>query len=217
MRIIKGCMLAATTLALLSGKAEAQDFFGSTNTTSINYNYIEAQYLVDIDSTPPVLATVLIDVFDNWSITGEYTSQDFGNVAELAGLNPEFAVINAEVTAISVGGLYHRSFPFLKQSDWIAGVLLGRAEVVAEAPAIGAEETTKFNFQEFFAGIRKTLTPKLEGELTLNYFRALDDDDITADVTLVYRLLRSFDVALSGNEIGGDEGNILGVGLRYTW
>ena len=218
MRLIKGCTLACTTLALLSGKAQAQDLFDSTNTTSLRYNYVEAQYLFNLDASPPVLATALLDVWDNWSILGEFLNVDIDDAAEQFGADSQTEV-TAEATLISVGALYHQRFSLLTQSDWIAGFLLGWGEVRLEIPQLFVDEEDSFSFQELFAGVRKTLAPKLEGEVTLNYSRSsdLDVNEITADVTLVYRVLRSFDVALAGNDIGGDDGNNLGIGLRYTW
>ena len=225
MRAIHGCILAGTALTLLSGRAQAQDLFGSTNSTSHSYNYVEAQYLIGVDASPPVLATVLLDVWNNWSITGEFTRQEFGNMAEeIAGLDPRLFNATPELTTFAVGGLYHRQFAMMQQSDWIAGFLIGRGEGSVDVPEIpGASADIGFNFQEIYAGIRKTLGPSLEGELTLNYLRLSEfgTDEITADAKLVYRALPSFDVALSGNTLGGkgvsDDGNIFGIGLRYTW
>ena len=214
MRIISGCILASFTLALLSGNAHAQDLFRSTNTTSHNYNFVEAQYLVGLETTPPVLATVLLDVFRNWSIKGEFQQYDFGNLAE-----EDEAAITVEAISVAVGGLYHRPFPLVEGSDLIAGFLVGRLELTVEAEETG---DTLFedglNFQELYAGFRKTLARKLEGEVSLNYYRDEFDDEFTADVKLVYRVIRSFDVALAGNQLGGGEfGNIIGIGARYTW
>ena len=224
MRVINGCILAGTALALLSDGAQAQDLFGSTNTTSHSYNFLEVQYLVDVDASPPVLASVLLDVWNNWSIKGEFSRQDFGNTAELRGLDATLFDVNDELTAISVGGLYHQPFPILRQSDWIAGFLIGwgKASVESEQLAVDFEDT--FSYQEVYAGLRKTLAAKLEGEVTLNYLRSpgVDTNEFSADAKLVYRVVRSFDVALSGNTLGGDglsgvDGNIFGIGFRYTW
>ena len=225
MRVINGCILAWTALALLSGgRAQAQDLFSSTNTTTHSYNFVEAQYLVGIDASPPVLASVLLDVWHNWSIKGEFLRQDFGNVAELVGLDSSLFDVNAELTAISVGGLYHQPLSILRQSDWIAGFLIGWGEGVVESEQLAVDRKDRFSFQEVYAGFRKTLAARLEGELTLNYLRSpgADTNEFSADVKLVYRVVRSFDVALSGNTLGGDglsgnDGNILGIGFRYTW
>ena len=226
MRVINGCILAGTALAFSSGAAQAQDLFGSTNTTSHSYNFVEVQYLAGVDASPPLLATALLDVWKNLSIKGEFSRQDFGNMAEeLAGLDSRLFDATPELTTFAVGGLYHQQFPLLRQSDWIAGFLIGRGEASIDVPQIaGANVDIDFNFQEIYAGIRKTLAPKLEGELTLNYLRAsdIDTDEFSADIKLVYRVIRSFDVALSGNTLGGDglsgdDGNIFGIGFRYTW
>lgn len=217
MRVISRYILASTTLVLFGGNAHAQDLFGSTNTTSHSYNYIEAQYLVDVDATPPVLASILLDASDHWSIKGEYIKQDFGNQADLAGLDPSVIEINAEITAVSVGGLYHRPFSMLKRSDWIAGFMVGRAEILIESEQLGFRESSNFSFQELYAGIRKTFTPKLEGEVAINYYRDSDTSDFSGDVKVVYRVIRSFDVALAVNEINSDGDNFVGIGLRYTW
>ena len=209
--------LTAVLGFMLSAPVYAQDLFSSTNSTTHSYNYLEAQYLVGVDASPPVLATLLLDVTDNASFKAEYLSQDFGDVGARLGLLSGQVVL-AEARLLSIGGLYHQPLPMIDQSDWIAGLMFGRAEVEVEAPSIGVKADDAYSFQEIYAGLRKTLGPRLEGEASVNFYRDSNSTDVTADVKLVYRVATSFDIALAGNELGGGEGsNILGIGLRYTW
>jgi len=206
--------LAVASL-MLSTSALSQDFFSSTNSTVHSYNYLELQYLLDVDASPPVLATMVLDISNNWSLKAEYLNQDFGDVTEEFGFDPDMFSFEAEAQVISVGGLYHAPLASVEQTDWIAGLMLGRIYVSVKEIDLDIVVEDDSGFQEVYAGFRRTFSPRLEGEATLSYFRTSDDSDTTADVTIVYRAFEKLDVALAGNELG--DADIIGIGLRYTW
>lgn len=213
MRVSSGCLIVGAVL-FSNDAVMAQDLFESTSSTSHSYNYLEAQYLVDVDVSPPVLATLLLDVTDNWSFKAEYISQDHGDVSRLLA-DPSVGTVTAEEQRISGGALYHTPLAIIGQSDFIAGAMLGRTDIAVELPAQGRSETSYSVFTEFYSGIRRTLGTRLEGELAINYYIDSDGSALTADAKLVYRVASSFDVALAGNELG--VGNVIGIGLRYAW
>jgi hypothetical protein len=225
MRQISQWLLAASSLIVCS-EAVSQDLFKSSNSTTHSYNYIEVQYLLGIETSPPVLGTLLIDVTDEWSFKAEYRSLDFGDVGNVvpAAAQNNFAV-TLEAIQYSVGGLYHTPSVNFDQSDWVMGFMLGRSEQTVDLTEVTTLERFSiddtFSFQEVYAGVRRTLSPKLEGEATVNFYRTADFDDLTLDVKLVYRAIDNFDVALSANQlVSSDEfqgSDILGIGLRYTW
>ena len=211
-----GSLLLATGTALCCGGVQAQDLFSSTNTTVHSYNYVEVQYLIDMDTKPPVLASAVLDITENWSLKAEYIQQDFGDIAGFFGESiPEDVIVTLEGQIYSAGALYHKPLESISQSDWIAGFMFGRLEAELKAPQFGVSESFSESFSEIYAGIRRTLTTELEGEVAVNYYRSSDSSEVTGDVKLVYRLNETFDVALAGNELGGE--NVFGIGLRYAW
>ncbi len=227
-------VIICTALAT-GGSASAQDLFSSTNSAEHSYSYLEVQYLLDTEASPPVLATLLVDLTEGWSFKAEFRNQDFGDASEDLGLDqqllelgidPGTVNVEAEVESrwISAGILYYRSLAAFDQTDWIAGAMYGEVDVSIEyriqldpdfLPFV-SRETLDFNFQEFYIGLRRTFTPKLEGEATINRFRSDLFSETTADIRLVYRVGEALDIALSGNELTGDD-EFYGVGLRYTW
>lgn len=214
MRQIKLWALALAS-TLLSTSAISQDLFSSTNSTVHSYSYVEVQYLLDVDAKPPLLASLLLDVSDHWSLKAEYLNQDFGNVAAQFGLDPNRVQLLASAQALGIGGLYHQPLAQIDQTDWIAGFMLGRIEIVGEAPAINRSTREAQGFQEFYAGLRRTFSSRLEGEAALNLLHTDGEVDLTVDVKFVFRVINSIDLALAGNELGGAD--IIGIGLRYTW
>ncbi|MFK7996270.1 MAG: hypothetical protein AB8B87_19180 [Granulosicoccus sp.] len=210
---VRGLLVIAS--ALFSTSALSQDLFSSTNSTVHSYNYLEVQYLTDMDASPPVLAALLLDISDNWSFKAEYLNQEYDDLASEFDFVDNSVVVTASAQVLSAGGLYHHPFSRMAQSDWIAGFMLGRTEVSVEIPSINFSGEADQSFQEFYAGIRRTFTPKLEGEATINLYRDSDTTDTTYDVKVVYRAFEAFDVAVAGNELGGAD--IIGIGLRYTW
>ncbi|MFK7861766.1 MAG: hypothetical protein AB8B64_23320 [Granulosicoccus sp.] len=216
--LYKSKLMLAIAGTVLGTPALSQDLFRSTNTTVHSYSYVEVQYLVDSDASPPLLAALLLDVSSRLSVRAEYLNQDY-----FVGANPEInrPESNQDVQELSIGGLYHQPFSRMKQLDWIAGFMLGRGEVNIELPTQRFNGTLEYDFQELYAGIRRTLASKLEVEALLNFRRqdelTLDTVTtvITGDAKLVYRAFDKVDVALAINEIG--DGDQFGIGLRYTW
>lgn len=202
-------LLAGALALTATSTLQAQDLLRSTGVATRSYNYVEIQYLVDMEASPPLLATLVMDITDSLSFRGEYLNQSFNISDPESGL-----AFDADAEALSVGVLYHQRLDAMENTDWVAGFMVGRAEVEGRFLGISAKETN--NFQEAYLGIRRTLSSELEFEVGANFYRGDDGDiDPTADVKLVLRIQPSIDIALAGNEIG--EADILGIGLRYTW
>lgn len=214
MQLFKTPLLALATL-ILATPAWSQDLFRSANTTTHSYNYVEAQYVFDVDASPPVLATLLLDITNNWSFKAEYYNVDDTDSIPLIEGDSTLFEVTAEAQVLSLGGLYHAPFNWMDRSDWIAGLMIGRIELEGEVPAFDFQVDDTVNFQEVYLGLRRTFSSRVEGEATVNYYRDSDDNETTADVKLIFRVLDPFDIALSGNELGGED--LFGIGLRYTW
>ncbi len=235
MRRIASSVIACLSVAI-SGAVTAQDLFSSTNSTEHSYNYLEVQYLLDTEASPPVLATLLVNLTDSWSFKAEFSNQDFSDASdelgldallEEEGLDPDAVNARAGIESrwISAGVLYFKPLANLERSDWIAGLMYGQIDVTVDItlrfgpplPPFLLEESEDFNFQEFYIGIRRTFSPNLEGEATINRFQSSDlFSETTGDVKLVYRVRESLDVALAANELTGND-EFFGIGLRYTW
>jgi len=207
----RGKWLLALAGTLLSNSAVSQDLFRSTNTTVHSYNYLEVQYLVDTDASPPLLATLLVDVSQRWSIKAEYRNQDF----EFSAATEDQLDLSYEAQTLAIGALYHKPFARMKQSDWIAGFMVGREELSVSIPERNLSGSLETNFQEVYAGVRRTFSSKVEGEAALNYFRDENRNQLSGDVKIVYRALEKVDVALAINNIG--DSDLFGIGFRYTW
>lgn len=208
-------MLAGMTglLAVASSPSQAQDLVGSANSVTRSYNYVELQYLPEMDNDLPILALAVVDLNDNWSLRGEYLRQEETD-------NSLGVAIDAEAIGYSIGLLYHQPLQAMENSDWVAGLMIGRIEIEVTSDLLVERLTEEIDFQEFYLGIRRTLSPELEGEIGLNAYRGEEPDgsndtSISGDLKLVYRIRPSLDIALSLNEIG--ETDLLGIGLRYTW
>lgn len=198
----------AGLLAVVAAPVQAQDLVSSVNSVTRSYNYVEIQYLPDVDADLPILAIAVIDINDNWSLRGEYTKLDI----DLGDDSVDF-----DAVAYSVGVLYHKPLVAMSNSDWVAGLSLGRIDLEIDYAFLDEPITGSVDFQEGYLGIRRTLTPKLEGEAGVTAYHDEDESDISleGDLKLVYRVRPSLDIALSLNEIG--EGDLFGFGLRYTW
>lgn len=198
-------------LPMMAGThVRAQDLLGSTGSTTRSYSYFEVQYLPELDADLPLLANLVVDITDSISVRAEYLKQATTIVEPSSGLEIDF-----DGEALSLGLLYHQPLAAIADSDWVVGLSLGR--VSAEGSAFGGLLTTEVsdNTQEAYAGIRRTMTDKIEGEAGLTALRVSGDTDVTGDLRVVFRVRPSVDVALALNEIG--EGDFFGIGFRYTW
>lgn len=204
--------LLAGVLATTAVPGQAQDLVSSVNSVTRSYNYVEIQYLPEIEADLPILAIAVIDLNDNWSLRAEYTKLDAG----------EEDLFELEASSSSLGVLYHKPLAAISNSDWVAGLMIGKVDIEIDSPIFEQTLEGSSNFQEGYLGIRRTLMPALEGEVGLTAYRSEDENgenDITfeGDLKVVYRVLTSLDVALSLSEIGISDGNLFGFGLRYTW
>lgn len=198
----------AGLLAAVTAPVQAQDLVSSVNSVTRSYNYVEIQYLPEVDADLPILAIAVIDINDNWSLRGEYTKLDI----DLGDDSVDFNAVG-----YSLGVLYHKPLAAMSNSDWVAGLSFGKIDLEIDYIYLDEPITGTTDFQEGYLGIRRTLTPQLEGEVGVTAYHDEDDSDISfsGDLKLVFRVRPSLDIALSLNEIG--EGDLFGFGLRYTW
>ena len=203
------CLFTIFTLTA-SAPLWSQDLLGSTGSTTRSYSFVEVQYLPDLDADLPLLATIVVDVADSISVTGQYLKQSTSLI------EPETQVeFDLDGEALSIGLLYHQTLDAISDSDWVAGLSLGR--VRAEGSALNGLVTAKSSeeFQEGYIGIRRTMTNTIEAEFGLTALRLDGDTDVTGEFRAVFRIRPSLDIALALNEIG--EADLFGVGFRYTW
>ncbi|MFK7853996.1 MAG: hypothetical protein AB8B79_07785 [Granulosicoccus sp.] len=199
------------TLPMMAGShAWAQDLLGSTGSTTRSYSYFEVQYLPELDTDLPLLANLVVDITDSISVRAEYLKQASTLIDAGTGLEIDF-----DGEALSLGLLYHQPLAAIADSDWVAGLSFGRVRVEGSFANGLFNVETSDDFQEAYAGIRRTLSDKVEGEAGITAFRILGDTDFTGDLRIVFRVRPSVDVALALNEIG--EGDLFGIGFRYTW
>jgi len=57
------------------GNVSAQDIFRSAAQSTRSYNYIEAQYLANVDQISPFFVKGLLDLNGSFALTGRYTNQ----------------------------------------------------------------------------------------------------------------------------------------------
>jgi len=197
--------IVVVTACWLATPAAAQDVFGTTGSSVHSYNYVEFQYLVNIDTDLPLFLTALVDINESLSFNAEYIR--LTDTVAANGLS-----VDVEGEGYGVGLVYHEPFTRIPDTDWFAGFLIGRITATGEVGDVRA--SVGDNFQEVYTGLRRTLSPKLEGEVGVNLFRA-DSTDVTLDVRFVYRFRPSYDIAFGISEIGND--SLFGIGLRYAW
>ncbi len=210
----KSLILLAGLLLAFSAGLKAQDLIGSTNSATRSYNYVEIQYFPDMEIDLPFLATAIVEVKDHWSLWGEYLKQDFDNIGSAVGLGEDVSV-DASASLLSLGVLYHDQFTHMTDTDWVAGLLVGSLDIEIELNDTGQRASETSTVYDVYLGLRRTLGPKLEGELGVNAFINDGDQTYTGDIKFVYRVKPAIDVAIAMSEIG--EGENLGIGLRYTW
>ena len=195
----------------------SQDLFESNVSTTRSYNYLELQYLFNVDASPPLMATLLLGVSRNWSLKAEYSTRDETELLPTLQGDADSVRIDVESQSGSIGALFHTAVPAIDHTDFIVGLMFGRTEIKGEVLSDFLNFTVDDSraFQEAHVGFRRSFLPTLEGEIAVNYRRESDDSETTADITLVFRALEFFDVAFAGNQLGGEQ--TLGIGLRYTW
>lgn len=208
--------LILSILSLMgSSHLQAQDLLGSTGSVTRSYSYVEFQYLPEIaDDTDglPVLLDIVVAVTDTISLTGGY------QLAAASASNAAGDVTAAvQVQSLTVGVSYHQELTALANSDWVAELSLGRNEVKASRNERGDVTSAQgsSNFQFAYAGIRRSFTDKLEGEVGITVERNEVDTEVTGEIRAVYRLMDPIDIAVAFNDIG--ETDLFGIGLRYTW
>lgn len=197
---------------------EAQDLFDSTNTATRSYNFVELQYITDMDVDLPLLANISVAVTDSISFVGVYTKTD----VDVDDDDTDGITLDAGVESFGIGLEYHNTFNYFSDTDWVAGLIVGQARIDLSASAvdefgqdIGIQIEDTSSFQQASLGLRRTLTAKFEGEAGLSLFRTSDDSEVTGFAQVVYRLIPAVDIAISLTDI--TEQDLVGIGLRYTW
>ncbi|MBX2825072.1 MAG: hypothetical protein KTR33_10110, partial [Gammaproteobacteria bacterium] len=152
-QIMRG-LLAALAMAL-AVPAAAQDVFGNTGSSTHSYNYVEFQYLVNIDTDLPLYLTALIDINESLSFNAEYL-----RVTE--SVTESGQTLDLEAQQYGIGLVYHEPFGNFESTDWVAGFLIGR--ITASGRLGNVRASIGENFQQVYGGLRKTLSEKLEAE-----------------------------------------------------
>lgn len=194
--------------------AQAQDILSSTGSSTRRYNYVELQFLTNVDQSNPFLVTGLLDLTRGFALTGQFTNQREQLISDEPNLNGE-----AGTDLFTVGLLYRNQLFSFQNSDWFVEGAAGRLQLEVDTPA--AQITQGILILRGSGGIRQTLTERLELELSGDVLFAEatavtnSSTDVTVSATAVYRVVRFIDVALSINEVPNT--NIVGLGLRVTW
>lgn len=229
-------LLTASFALVVCTPLFAQDLFKSTGTSTRSYNYIEAQYLFDTVINVPILATLLLDIDESISITAEYLKQSdsvlFEDFDDDGDVN-----VDAESTSAMIGLLYHQPLSRQRNIDWVAAVSVGQVEAMAAARGVSLKSTARTHVGYF--GLRQSISARLEAEIGARIVQRdatkatvgvpdnipFDPDtvdtriagatDVLVDLKVVYRIAGFFDIALGVQ--GVSEGDLLGIGFRYTW
>jgi hypothetical protein len=183
----------------------AQDLFKSTGTSTRSYNYIEAQYLLELDIDVPVLATFLIDIDESLSLTAEYFT-----VSDI--VNFEGVDVDVDASTATAGLLYHRPLSRAKNVDWFVAMSIGREEAMVSAGGQTLKDAKRKHVG--LVGLRQSISAKLEAEAAVRV-QQVNTTDVTVDFKVVYRVAGNFDIALGARDVSDTD--LLGVGLRYTW
>ncbi|MCK5923158.1 MAG: hypothetical protein KAG66_19620 [Methylococcales bacterium] len=198
-------LLAASFALLVCMPLFAQDLFKSTGTSTRSYNYIEAQYLFELDIDVPFLATFSIDIDESLSITAEYFT-----ISQILTFNGEDFDVDAS-TAI-VGLLYHRPLSRQRNIDWFAAMSVGREEAMVSAGGQTLKDTTPKHVG--LVGLRQSISARLEAEAAVRVQQVVSTD-VSVEFKVVYRVAGNFDIALGARDVS--DADLLGIGLRYTW
>lgn len=208
-------LLMVIFLTLITGtQAQAQDILSSTGSSTRRYNYVEVQFLTNVDQSNPFLVTGLVDIAYGFAFIGQFTNQREQLISDEPNLNGE-----ASTDLFTLGVLYRNRLFRFKETDWFVEAAAGNLQLEVDTPA--AQITQNILILRGSGGVRQTLTERLELELSGDVLFAEQtavtnsSTDVTVSATAVYRLFRNFDIALSLNEVPNT--NIVGVGLRVTW
>lgn len=210
----KGLAAIFLLSALLANPSSAQDILSSTGVSTRSYNYIEVEYLTNVDQDTPFLINGLLDISRGFALTGRYTNQREQLISDSASFSGE-----ASTDLFTVGLLYHNRLLALSNTDWFVEAGLGRLELDVNTEAVQISQG--INLGRLAGGIRQTVTERLEVELSTVYLYAASTDitnetgDLTVSARGVFRVARNFDVALSFTEVPSV--NIVGLGFRFTW
>ena len=199
-------LLAAILVVTICTPVFAQDVLRSTGTSARSYNYLEGQYLTNVDTDTPLVLTLLVDLAGSLSLVAKY-------IKVTASVAEQGIEVSGSAVSKSIGIVYHQSLEALDQTDWVVEFSAGKQEVTLSIPGQSVSDTG--SFQEVYLGLRRTLTDGIEGELGARRWKADGDAEVTGEAKLVYRYAESLDIAFGLREI--TESNIIGIGLRYTW
>jgi len=210
----RGLTFGFLLIGLLANQSNAQDILSSTGVSTRSYNYVEVEYLTNVDQDTPFLINGLLDISRGFSITGRYTNQREQLVSDSASFSGE-----ASTDLFTIGLLYHNRLFRLPNTDWFVEAGIGRLQLDVDTEAVQISQG--INLVRLAGGVRQTLTERLEVEVSTNFLHAADTDvtnetqDLTVAARGVYRVTRNFDVALSLTEVPSV--NIVGLGFRFTW
>lgn len=200
--------------ALIANPTKAQDILASTGVSTRSYNYVEVEYLTNVDQDSPFLINGLLDISRGFALTGRYTNQREQLISDSPILSGE-----ASTDVFLIGLLYHTQLLNLSSTDWFAEVGVGRLQLDVDTEAV--QITQGINLFRLAGGVRQTVTERLEIELSADFFFVASTDvtnqseDFTVSARGVFRVARNFDLALSLTEV--PSANILGLGFRFTW
>ncbi|PID62321.1 MAG: hypothetical protein CSB44_04305 [Gammaproteobacteria bacterium] len=209
----------------MSSVVQAQDLFTLTSdvVSSRGYDYVDAQYIFTRDGNPPVVAYGRMSLTDNVAIAGRLFNADFESDIDNQPVDVNETVY-AATRELSAGILYHDDFPFLKDTDWLAGLSFGRrdydyyVEPSGDGSRIDLGDDSR-NFRAVYGGFRRSLGLRLEVELTAIYY---DDDDLATDYfygrfNVIHHLTQHIDLAAALNDFGGDNSDLVSAGVRLGW
>ncbi len=184
----------------------AQDVFRSVGKSSKSYRYVEAQYLIDSGVDNPYIASAYYSISDNVALRFSYF--------RYAGVVPvEGQLVNAALERTLVGAVYYKPFVYLSETDWIAGLDIGREVISARLGA--ARASLSDTAIQGYLGLRKSVGPKLEVQGGVNVVNANGDTNDSIDVVAVYRIGEFLDAAVG--VLGVGDIDQVGIGLRYTF
>lgn len=209
--VLKRPIGAVCLLAIgLPGGAWAQDLLRSTGSSARSYNYVEAQYLVNVDLDAPIFATAQVAIDDHYSLIAAFNKVDESGQEQ--GVS-----VTIEATEISLGIAYHDLLSALPDTDWVVALSYGQVDFAIDASndVNSVSVSDKEDFFEAYAGLRRSISDRLEAEAGLSMVYLDGDTTGSGDLTLVYRVAERLDLALGLN--GVTEEDTVGIGLRLTW
>ena len=199
-------LLAAILVVTICTPVFSQDVLRSTGTSARSYNYLEGQYLTNVDTDTPLVLTLLVDLAGSLSLIAKY-------IKVTASIVEQGIDVKGSAVSKSIGIVYHQPLEALDQTDWVIELSTGKQEITVSLQ--GQSLSDSGSVQEVYLGLRRTLADRVEGELGARRWKAGDTAEVTGEAKVVYRYAESLDIAFGLREI--TESNIFGIGLRYTW